>query len=97
MPGGLTLLASSNANIPTPASGKVTIFFSTDITAPAYKDDTGTVHTLVGSTGPTGASGPVGVPGFAADGDDGEFIPGLPGPQGNPGLVVLELQVVLVQ
>lgn len=57
MPGGLTLLASTNAAIPTPAAGKSTIFFSTDLGVPAYKDDAGVVHAI---PGPTGASGPVG-------------------------------------
>jgi hypothetical protein len=81
MPGGLTLLASTNALIPTPASGKVTIYFSTDLNAPAYKDDTGLVHTLIGSTGqvgPTGIQGP--------EGEQPDVILALPGPQGNPGV-----------
>lgn len=92
MPGGLTLLASANADIPTPASGKITIYFSTDINAPAYKDDAGTVHTLVGpagSTGATGATGATGITGatgpvgYGIDGNDAETsIPGPQGPQG---------------
>lgn len=59
MPGGLTLLASSDADIPTPPAGKVTIFFSTDLPGPAYKNDAGVV-TPLGSTGATGATGPAG-------------------------------------
>jgi hypothetical protein len=59
MPGGLTLLASTNAAIPTPATGKVTIFFSTDSGVPSYKDDAGVVAPL-GTTGATGAQGPMG-------------------------------------
>ncbi len=60
MPGGLTLLASANADIPTPPAGKVTIYFSTNISAPAYKDSTGTVTALQGAAGATGAQGPIG-------------------------------------
>jgi hypothetical protein len=82
MPGGLTLLASLNADIPTPASNKVTIYFSLDLIAPAYKDDTGTVFPLTGASGPQGATG-VGLPG--GDGNDGDTVVGPPGPQGNPG------------
>lgn len=80
MPGGLTLLASTNALIPTPASGKVTIYFSTDLNAPAYKDDTGLVHTLVGAAG---AVGPQGIEGQQGEMPDAPLA--LPGPQGNPG------------
>ena len=82
MPGGLTLLISANADIPTPAAGKVTIFFSTEENGPAYKDDTGTVFPL---EGPTGSSGPPGPAGFGFDGEDGDAPLALPGPQGNPG------------
>ena len=78
MPGGLTLLVSANADIPTPASGKVTIYFSTELSGPAYKDDAGNVHQLAG------VIGTVGPPGVGFDGIDGDFIP-LPGPQGSPG------------
>jgi len=85
MPGGLTLLASTNALIPTPGAGKVTIYFSTDLSAPAYKDDTGVVHALTGPAGATGASGPAGPAGFGLDGEDGDPPLALPGPQGNPG------------
>ncbi len=81
MAGGLTLLISANADIPTPASGKVTVFFSLDFGGPAYKDDTGTAYQLAG---PTGAAGPAGSPGFAFDGEDGEpFL--VVGPAGSPG------------
>lgn len=82
MPGGLTLLISANADIPTPAAGKVTVFFSLEENGPAYKDDAGVVFPLEGPTGPIGNSGPVG---YGIDGDDGEYIPGLPGPIGNTG------------
>lgn len=83
MPGGLTLLASADADIPTPASGKVTIFFSTDSGVPSYKDDTGTVSPL-GTTGATGATGPAGPPVlFIEDMLQGEM--GFPGPTGATG------------
>ena len=83
MPGGLTLLASANADIPTPAAGKVTIFFSLTDGVPSYKDDTGTVNPL-GTTGATGAQGPIGpaIP-FLFDQIQGED--GIPGPQGPAG------------
>jgi len=80
MPGGLTLLASTNALIPTPATGKVTIYFSTDLNVPAYKDDAGVVHSLVGNTGSAGPVGPVFLP---QDGNDGDM--GVPGPAGVSG------------
>lgn len=62
MPGGLTLLASLNADIPTPAAGKATIFFSLTSGVPSYKNDAGTVLPLgtTGATGPQGATGSVG-------------------------------------
>ncbi len=85
MPGGLTLLQSLNADIPTPPTGKVTVFFSTNLGQPAYKDDLGVVRTLVGTAGATGASGPAGPAGFADDGLDGDPFPAQQGPQGNPG------------
>lgn len=83
MPGGLTLLQSLNADIPTPAAGKVTVFFSIDLNTPAYKDDAGNVFTLVGSAGTQGPAGPAG---FGFDGEDAEPLFGLPGAQGNPGI-----------
>lgn len=46
MPGGLTLLASANVDIPTPPAGKATIFFSLTSGIPSYKDDSGTVYPL---------------------------------------------------
>lgn len=85
MPGGITFLTGADADIPTPDTGKVTVYFSTDQGAPAYKDDAGVVHLLTGPTGATGAAGPSGPPGFALDGEDGDAPVALPGPQGNPG------------
>ncbi len=54
---GLTLLASAPGDIPTPAAGKVTIFFDTDTGLPSYKNDVGAVLPL-GTTGATGPPGP---------------------------------------
>ncbi len=82
MPGGLTLLESLNANIPTPAPGKVTIFFSIDLGQPAYKDDAGVVTTLVGTTGSPGPQGPAGL---AEEGLEGDPSPGIPGTTGATG------------
>jgi len=59
MPGGLTLLASLPANIPTPPAGKITIFFNITAGLPYYKDSSGSLFSLLGSTGP---QGPQGVP-----------------------------------
>jgi len=80
MPGGLTLLAGTDTSIPTPAAGKVTIYFSTNLGVPAYKDDLGVVHTLLGATG---GVGPQGIEG--QQGSEPDVILALPGPQGNPG------------
>lgn len=79
MPGGVTFLSSLNAAIPTPPTGKVTVFFSLDLNQPAYKDEFGAVRTLVGTLG---AQGPVGL-----DGQDAEeiLIPGPVGPAGATG------------
>ena len=84
MPGGLTLLAGTNASIPTPAAGKVTIYFSTDLNQPAYKDDTGVVHSLIGNDGAVGPQGPQGSEG--PEGNEPDIMLALPGPQGNPGV-----------
>lgn len=48
---GVTLKEVANATIPTPSSGKATVFFSTEEGAPAYKDDGGTVTSLQGDDG----------------------------------------------
>lgn len=62
MAAGLTLLASNPTAVPTPATGKVTIFFNTSTGLPSYKDDAGSVSPLgtAGATGPAGAQGPAG-------------------------------------
>jgi len=82
---GITLVETDPANIPTPTSGKDTIFIdSTNSNTPSYKDGTGTVHTLKGAAG---VQGPVGPVPFIDDGDIGEQgFPGQPGQQGPPGV-----------
>jgi hypothetical protein len=72
---GLTLLQSTAVDIPTPASGKVTIFFNTATGLPSYKDDAGVVHSMVGATGSTGSQGPAGVAGATGD-DASSYFPG---------------------
>lgn len=80
MPGGLTLLAALPASIPTPAAGKVTIFFNLSTSAPSYKNDAGTVYPLAGM------QGPIGLPGN--DGEAGvDGLPGVPGIAGVSGAV----------
>ena len=54
---GITLTEVDDATIPTPASGKSTIFLDDADGAPKYKDDTGSVHTLKGDQGDPGAPG----------------------------------------
>jgi len=56
---GITLTEVADATIPTPASGKVTVYFSTEEAGPAWKDDAAAVTALQGTTGATG-------PGYAA-------------------------------
>jgi hypothetical protein len=74
----LSLLVRSNASVPTPPSGYSTTFFSSDLGTPAYKDDTGVVHSLVGPIGPAGPAGSgTNIPIFLR-GEDGED--GLMGP-----------------
>lgn len=84
MPGGITLLESTSADIPTPVAGKDTIFINIDTGQPSYKDSAGLVHSLIGITGAAGPQGPIG---FGMDGDNGEMlmIPGVPGPTGATG------------
>jgi hypothetical protein len=55
---GVTLKEVADSTIPTPSSGKATIFLDDD-GAPKYKDDTGTVIALAGAAGagvPTGGT-----------------------------------------
>jgi hypothetical protein len=54
---GIVLTEVADATIPTPASGKVTVYFSTEEAGPAFKDDAAAVSSLVGATGGTGATG----------------------------------------
>lgn len=71
MASGLTLLASDPADVPTPAAGKVTIFFNTLTSLPSYKDDAGSVSPL----GSEGAPGPQGDPGPSGN-DANTYFPG---------------------
>jgi hypothetical protein len=48
---GITLKETDDTLVPTPASGKATIFFDDADGLPKYKDDTGTVSTLGGGGG----------------------------------------------
>jgi hypothetical protein len=66
MPSGITLKKTDDAAIPTPATDKATIFLDDTSGEPSYKDDGGTVHTLVGAVGDTGPEGPTGPPGEGA-------------------------------
>lgn len=89
MGSGITLVETANADIPTPAANKITIYDSTDVGGPAYKDDTGTVTPLQGATGATGptgtaVTGPTGPTGATgATGDAGPT--GSAGPTGATG------------
>ena len=73
---GINFTGTADANIPTPGTGKITVYDSTDVPGPAYKDDTGTVYPLQGATGGNrldggdrkrpGATGPLGPLGTGA-------------------------------
>ena len=71
MAAGLTLLASAPDAVPTPAAGKVTIFFNTATSLPSYKDENGDVSPL-GTEGPPGDQGDPGPPGA----DSASYFPG---------------------
>jgi hypothetical protein len=62
MPSGLTLKETAAASIPTPSTDKATIFLDSATSLPKFKDDTGTVTSLVGAAGAAGAAGPVYLP-----------------------------------
>lgn len=62
---GITLTEVANATIPTPASGKVTVYMSVEEAGPAFKDDAAAVTSLIGATGSTGATGAAGPAGGA--------------------------------
>lgn len=57
---GIRLTEVDDATIPTPPSGKLTIFADDADSEPKYKDDTGTVTSLVGAAGAAGAGVPTG-------------------------------------
>lgn len=88
--GGLTLLACLPADVPTPASGKATIFFNLTSGLPSYKNDVGTVLPL----GATGAQGPIGPPMVVLDEYiETNLLAGPSGSGGSSGLVLLSSQV----
>jgi hypothetical protein len=62
MPSGLTLKETLAASIPTPSADKITLFADSATGLPKYKDETGTVTSLVGAAGSAGAAGPVYLP-----------------------------------
>ena len=80
---GLTLRNSAEADIPTPASGQVTIFNDSDASnTPAYKNSSGVTTPLRGTTGATGSVGATG-PGVGLTGPTGSTGPtGVTGPTG---------------
>jgi hypothetical protein len=53
----LTFLKRLASSVPTPASGKITLFGDSTTGQPYYKKDDGTTASLVGATGATGAAG----------------------------------------
>lgn len=54
---GITLKEVADTAIPTPAAGKATVFLDVADSEPKFKDDTGTVTSLVGTPGAPGANG----------------------------------------
>lgn len=54
---GITLKEVADTAIPTPSAGKATVFLDVADGEPKYKDDTGTVASLVGTPGAPGANG----------------------------------------
>ncbi len=65
MASGLTLKETAAASIPTPSTDKLTLFADSADSLPKYKNDGGSVNSLVGATGATGATGAAG-PGYLA-------------------------------
>lgn len=54
----ITFLERLAASVPTPATGKVTVFVESSTGEPSYKDDAGAVTSMQGATGPAGPSAP---------------------------------------
>lgn len=83
--GWLTFLRETIASVPTPATGKTSIFVDSSSGDPYMKDDAGTATSLVGAPGPAGPPGPSGGP----PGPTGPIGPtgptGLTGPTGPAG------------
>lgn len=69
----LTFLKRLASLVPTPASGKVTLFVD-DAGDPVFKDDAGVVRSMVGEEGPEGPEGPQGPagPGLPTGGTTGQ-------------------------
>lgn len=71
----ITFLKKLAAAVATPSTGKVTIFVEDSTGEPSFKDDTGTVTSMLGTPGTPGAAG-VGVPTGGAGGQVLEKIDG---------------------
>ena len=73
----ITLVEQTAASVPTPASGKASIFIDSVSGEPYYKDDGGVAHSLKGATGSGDVTGPgSSVDGHVAvfDGEDGKAL-----------------------
>src|SRR5574338_57569 len=81
----LTLPVRANASVPTPPSGYTTTYFSLELGQPAFKDDTGVVHSLTGATGAQGVPGLGPVIFQDEDREEPIFIPGPKGEKGDTG------------
>lgn len=60
--GWWTFLRQSNTTVPTPDTGKSSVFVDSTDGNPKYKDDAGVLHSMVGPAGPAGPPGPSGGP-----------------------------------
>ena len=70
MASGITLTETAEGSIPTPSSGKVTVFVDSMSGEPSYKNDAGTAASLKGAQGDAGPAGE-GVP---AGGTSGQAL-----------------------
>ena len=73
MASGITLTETAEGEIPTPASGKATVFVDSLTGEPSYKDDTGTATSLKGAKGDPGEQGAAGE-GVPAGGTSGQAL-----------------------
>ena len=60
MPSQILLTEEAAASIPTPSSGKSALFLDSADSTPKYRDDGGTLHSLVGNQGDPGQGVPTG-------------------------------------